>query len=214
MTPVSTGPAKAGHYDGDDDTTFAAAWSAFATDDAGASAPHALEARVLEAAREACRYQHAAYPIPRWQRLVVALGTAAALALVAAGLPSRRTADPPMPNVQVSTGTNVEHLQRAPSASPGDRAVVATVPNGDVPATARRGDALVTLAVDPVQDTEQLALVHIRVTQDALMALGIATNEPGASGLVDVEVLVGGDGLPRDIRRMRTMLTDETTIGD
>jgi hypothetical protein len=119
-----------------------------------------------------------------------------------------------MPNVQTSTGTNVEHEQRALSAGRGDRDDVATVPNGRFPVTARRSDALVTLAVDPVQDTEQLALVHIRVTQDALMALGIATNEPGASGLVDVEVLVGGDGLPRDIRRMRTVLTDETQISD
>jgi hypothetical protein len=208
MTPVSAGPAKAGasigpakagHCEGDDgnqarDAAFTAAWSAFATDDERASAPHALEARILEAAREVCRHQHALSLISLRQRVVVALATAAALALVAGGLISRSTtADTPTPTVQVLSDTGVEE-----------------VPNGTFPAATRRGDALVTLAVDPVKDTEQLALVHIRVPQNALMAMGIATNEPGASGLVDVEVLVGGDGLPRDIRRMRTVLTDDT----
>lgn len=185
-----TGPANAGHYDydGDDsqarDAAFAAAWSAFASDDARATVPFALAARVREAAQAACALRHANRRIARRQRILVALGTAAALALAIAGLLSRKgPAETPDARIRVSTEIAVEHQPRR--------------------------DALVTLAVDPVQETEQLALVHIRVTQDALLPLGIATNEPGASGLIDVEVLVGGDGLPRDIRSMRTVLTSD-----
>ena len=40
-----------------------------------------------------------------------------------------------------------------------------------------------------------------------LRALGIALIEPDASGLVDVDVLVADDGLPRDIRRIQPVMT-------
>ena len=203
---------KAGHYERNDDQAFAAAWSAFADDDARASAPAALEARVREAAREACRRQHTRHLMGRHRPLLTALGTAAALALVAAGFLSRKPAvKAPQRDAQAVTEIAVANQPRsrplatrdAPSSTP------ATVSNFDSPPAESDRDALVTLAVDPVQDTEQLALVRIRVSQDALLALGIATNEPGVSGLVDVEVLVGGDGLPRDIRRLRTVQTGE-----
>jgi hypothetical protein len=67
--------------------------------------------------------------------------------------------------------------------------------------------ALMTLAADPVGDTESLQLVRIRVPRTELRALGIALIEPDASGLVDVDVLVADDGLPRDIRRIQPVLT-------
>lgn len=159
------------------------------------------------AARAARRANHW---IARRPRMLVALGAAAAIVLVVAGLMSRRgVVETPVAHVQDSTRSDVEQQQHPLAARPGDDGNrVETVANGDFPA-ARRRDSLVTLAVDPVQESEQLALVHIRVTQDALLSLGIAMNESGASGLVDVEVLVGGDGLPRDIRSMRTVLTGE-----
>jgi hypothetical protein len=67
--------------------------------------------------------------------------------------------------------------------------------------------ALMTLAADPVRETESLQLVRIRVPRTELRALGIALIEPDASGLVDVDVLVADDGLPRDIRRIQPVLT-------
>ena len=192
------------------DALFAAAWSAFASADARATAPFALEARVREAALAACAHRHANHRTARRQRILVALGTAAALVFVGAGLLTRKAvADKPHSAAQVTTEVGVEHQVRALPSHQDHRADVETVPNGDFPFRAGRADAPVTLAVDPVQETEQLALVHIRVPQDALLSLGIATNEPGASGLVDVEVLVGGDGLPRDIRSVRTVLTGD-----
>jgi hypothetical protein len=189
MTPAGNG--------GNDvtDTAFAAAWSVFAADDARASAPPALEARVREAARAACRRRQVTRRTARGQQVLAALGMAAVLALVAGGLLWQRHAGETTPqDAHVSTVVDVgQHAVSSPAFEVGER--------GRTP--------LAALAVDPVQDTEQLVLVHIRVPSDALLALGIATNEPGIPGLVDVEVLVGGDGLPRDIRSMRTVLTAE-----
>jgi hypothetical protein len=61
---------------------------------------------------------------------------------------------------------------------------------------------VMTLAADPVFENESLQIVRVRMPRSALPALGIALVEPEAAGLVDVDVLVGGDGLPRDIRRV------------
>ncbi len=66
---------------------------------------------------------------------------------------------------------------------------------------------LMTLAADPVRETESLQLVRIRMPRTELRALGIALIEPEASGLVDVDVLVADDGLPRDIRRIQPVMT-------
>jgi hypothetical protein len=66
--------------------------------------------------------------------------------------------------------------------------------------------SIMTLAADPVFDTESLQIVRVRMPRSALRALGIALMEPEAGGLVDVDVLVGGDGLPRDIRRVSAVV--------
>ena len=68
---------------------------------------------------------------------------------------------------------------------------------------------IMTLAVDPLFDTEPLQIVRVRMPRAALRTLGVALVEPEAEGLVDVDVLVGGDGLPRDIRRVRAVLGTE-----
>jgi hypothetical protein len=40
----------------------------------------------------------------------------------------------------------------------------------------------------------------VRVPRTSLRAFGVALIDPDASGLVDVDLVVGSDGLPRDIR--------------
>ena len=50
---------------------------------------------------------------------------------------------------------------------------------------------------------ESLQLVRLRIPREALQALGVPLFEPEARGLVDVDVLIGEDGLPRDVRRVR-----------
>jgi hypothetical protein len=55
----------------------------------------------------------------------------------------------------------------------------------------------------PFQDTESLQLVRLRLPREVLQALGVVFLEPELQTVVDVDVLVGEDGLPRDIRQVR-----------
>ena len=71
---------------------------------------------------------------------------------------------------------------------------------------AERSGPILTLSADPVFDTESLHIVRVRMPREALRALGVALVEPEASGLVDVDVVVGDDGLPREIRRVTAVL--------
>jgi hypothetical protein len=59
-----------------------------------------------------------------------------------------------------------------------------------------------TLAVDPALETETLQLVRVRMPRRALAALGFVVGGPDADGLVEVDVVVGEDGLSRDVRRV------------
>lgn len=56
----------------------------------------------------------------------------------------------------------------------------------------------------PPLETEPLQLVRLRVPREALQGLGVPLLEPDAAGMVDLDVLIGSDGLPRNIRRVRT----------
>ena len=65
---------------------------------------------------------------------------------------------------------------------------------------------LLVLMADPLFDEEPLQLVHLRLSRTSLEALGITPSEPEASSLIDVEVVVGSDGLPRAVRALRPVL--------
>jgi hypothetical protein len=65
---------------------------------------------------------------------------------------------------------------------------------------------ILTLSADPLFETESLHVVRVRMPRGALQALGVALVEPEANGLVDVDVVVGDDGLPREIRRVTAVL--------
>jgi len=66
--------------------------------------------------------------------------------------------------------------------------------------------APVALTGEPAFADESLQLVRVRVPRTSLRAFGVALIDPDASGLVDVELVVGSDGLPRDIRRVRPVV--------
>jgi hypothetical protein len=68
---------------------------------------------------------------------------------------------------------------------------------------------IVRLTADPAFDTESLQIVRLRVPRTSLEVFGVALLEPEASVLVDVDVVVGDDGLPRDIRRIRRVDVDD-----
>jgi hypothetical protein len=85
-------------------------------------------------------------------------------------------------------------------------------------AVARAPEApLVTLAADPPLDGESLQIVRMRVPREALQAFGISVTGPNLSTVVEVDVVVGGDGLPRDIRTVRSVAGEsvaEESVGE
>jgi hypothetical protein len=66
---------------------------------------------------------------------------------------------------------------------------------------APRGERGLLLVADPILDPIAASIVRVRVRRTALVALGIALVEPNDSGWVDLEMLVGEDGVARTIRR-------------
>lgn len=63
--------------------------------------------------------------------------------------------------------------------------------------------ALMQFGTAPPTADEPLQMVRLRLPIEALQALGLAVFELDASGVVDVDVVIGEDGLPRDIRQVR-----------
>jgi hypothetical protein len=55
--------------------------------------------------------------------------------------------------------------------------------------------------VPELEGTGPLALMRVRMTRREFSRLGVAISNPQGDGLVDVEVLVGEDGVARSIRR-------------
>ncbi|HLG54429.1 MAG TPA: hypothetical protein VI485_03800 [Vicinamibacterales bacterium] len=76
-------------------------------------------------------------------------------------------------------------------------------PSAPLATAARTIAPVAILSADAPFDTEPLQIVRIRIPGSALPALGVSIVEPEAAGLVDVDLLVGEDGLPREIRRVR-----------
>jgi hypothetical protein len=168
----------------DDAGVVGEAWRQFAQEDATITAPPRLERRVLaawEALQHSPRRSH-------WfgqPRLVWAFGALAGALALAFALQSQRAVTVPTgpaSSAAVSVTRDVEH-----------------VPRGPQPFTTR---GVITFAADPVLDTETLQLVRVRMPRSALQAVGVIVSGPNAEGLVEVDVVVGDDGLPRDVRRV------------
>jgi hypothetical protein len=54
---------------------------------------------------------------------------------------------------------------------------------------------------DPLLDATTASVVRVRVPRSALATLGIALVEPDGTGQVDLEMIVGEDGVARAIQR-------------
>jgi len=68
-------------------------------------------------------------------------------------------------------------------------------------ANAPRAHSGLVLVADPVVDASALSVVRVRMPRSTLARFGIPIADPEASGSVDLEVLVGEDGIARTIRR-------------
>lgn len=186
---------------------FELAWAAFTAEDRAAMPPASLEARVLAAVRRGPvpprRWSARAAPIAAGLAAAVLLGTAATLVIrwprpatlgdvvqtrpqpSTGVVPPRQSVDRPSPPKSVPTRRR--HTRR-----------VSSPPFEALP------PALMTLAAAPIGDSEPLQLVRVRLPREALQTLGLDVPIADADGTVDVDVLVGEDGLARDIRHVRT----------
>jgi hypothetical protein len=93
--------------------------------------------------------------------------------------------------------------------------VVAVLLRGDPPRvdeTAGRELGYV-LVPDPMADPASLQVVRLRMPRTGLATLGVPLANPEAEGLVEVELLVGEDGVARAIRRAVPVTTVEMSGG-
>jgi hypothetical protein len=192
-----------------DDTAFDAAWRAFVRADMETAAPPDLEGRVRAAVAHAQAHGRRSPPTRRWM-LWTAAAAAAALVMTTAvwrWSAAPRESSPRAAIVVAERDTAALVALRSPLAP-----MRPTRPRGAiVPRPAIDGDApvalppvLMILSASPLRDTEALQLVRLRLPREALQTLGVALLEPDAGGVIDVDVLVGEDGLARDIRYVRT----------
>jgi hypothetical protein len=169
---------------GHDSGAVGEAWREFAREDAALAAPPDLEPRVL-GAWEALQHPERRSHRPSQRRLLWAVGAVAGVLLLAFALGSHR-------------------VTTIPSA-PASRAAVSTRATGDrlhLGQPMPTSDGLLPLTADPALETETLELVRVRMPRLALQAAGVVVSGPEAEGFVEVDVVVGEDGLPRDVRRV------------
>jgi hypothetical protein len=201
------------------DSDFDSAWRAFAEADARERAPDRIREAVL-AQWDTPREVHPTVRSHRPQVVRATLAVAATLAITTALFQLRASREPardPEASASRAAARSVEEPDR-----------LATVANPDstrfAPRRARRprnavrqvtptetssagaSTPLVSLTGEPALAAEPLQLVRLRVPRTSLRAFGVALIDPDASGLVDVDLIVGSDGLPRDIRRVRPVV--------
>ena len=194
---------------------FDDAWEAFVARDRALKAPDDLERRVLDAVIAS----QDAVPEPG---LILPLATYAIAAGAVAAIMTfsdDRALHSPAPPLHPTTLENAWRGPRLaartfavaplPAAIPAQPARV--LPPADAPSGAVLADWMavyqdlpIILMLDAAESAaaEPLQLVRLRLSMDALHALGVATLEPH-TGLVDVDLLFGEDGLPKTIRQVR-----------
>jgi hypothetical protein len=183
------------------------AWHVFTAQDRRLSAPPHLEARVLAAVAEAQRRAPSRPHHPLVTRTMAAAVMAAVLiGAVAIGMwpiasdpaetliESRAFAAAPLPHAVEARRPRLR--ARAPGFTPihSNRIAQHVEPPG----------ILMMFEFAPIQPAEPMQLVRLRMPKEMLQGLGIALLEPDTAGTVDIDMLVGEDGLPRDIRRVRS----------
>ena len=86
------------------------------------------------------------------------------------------------------------------------------VPVADIPSPAVESGGYV-IVPEPLGPTTSLQVVRVRMSRAGLASLGLAIVDPEAEGLVDVDMLVGDDGIARVIRRAAAASDGETWGG-
>ena len=175
---------------------------AIAADSMAAQAPSRVEMRL----RQEFRTQHRTY---KWRLAAVAAAWALAAAAVLAGalswknwLTSRReeTAShqqaPQIGNIVPVNGT------KAPGAGSQGRGAAHDEPHASHVANNELNDFTLLPGVLPAE-TDDSAILRVRMQRGELGALGLPVNEELAAEWIQVDLLVGNDGLPQGVRLPR-----------
>ena len=194
-----------------DDPDFDAVWLAFAREEARVAVPPELERRILARATQGPRPTVESRAKP-WSVPALAV-TAATMVLTTAAVLWFGRERPTVVAAQSTWGSTSHVTLRASvnAERPGveDRVVERSRRLPRLPAVSRAVLAelpppLLRFSPQPIGDSEVLQIVRLRLPREALQALGVVLLEPDAEGMVDVDVLVGEDGLARDIRQVST----------
>jgi hypothetical protein len=184
---------------------------AFAEDTAMAQAPARVEMRL----RQEFRTRHVTLKVRR--TAVVAAWALAAAAVLAGAVSWRNWRHSPLEETtnHLNSVPPVNKIPENNSAAGGNRQIPAVVPNGiQRPVSAGAGSSK-TLVADnelsgftflpgaSVADTEEAAILRVRMQRGALGALGLPVNEERAGEWIQVDLLVGDDGLPQAVRLPR-----------
>jgi hypothetical protein len=149
-------------------------------------------------------------------RLLAIGSLAAAIATVLVMYRAPSAPSPPRPVVArpvekghvVTPAPTVDHDARAAARWP-------RRPRGRGPTAAPPDEPGIVLVMDPALDLNAASLVRVRVPRATLATLGIPLVEPQRSGSVDLELIVGEDGIARMIRRAVPVASDrERTLRD
>ena len=180
---------------------FDEAWRAYAEMERTVHAPLHLEARVLTAVKHA----QLAPPPPRRSKHVAWLVAAATVAI---GVAAAMSGGPDTPPVPLPSRAHAAVLLPAPvaEARPQRPAAAPVIAINTVDWLAREDEVRIILMMfetTPPLPSEPLQLVRLRIPKEALPGLGVSLFDPDTGGTVDVDVLVGEDGLPKNIRKIR-----------
>ena len=149
------------------------------------AAPPRVEMRLRQQFRT--QYQT---PKARRTALIAAWGLAAAAVLiVAVSWVEWRT----------NQGNNVAIKSNTPAMNPGSAGPNATEDGQTLVADNELGDFTLLPGVLPAE-TEGSAILNVRMQRGTLGALGLPVNEDRASEWIQVDLLVGNDGLPQAVR--------------
>ena len=131
--------------------------------------------------------------------------------------PERQPGNLKSPAQREATGTPGAAADAAGAATPGTP-VIESLPGAIAPTrvdasadagTLRRetrssvalGTMDYVLIPEPPVDTASLQVVRVRMSRTAFASLGVPIENPDADGLMEVEMIVGDDGVARSIRR-------------
>lgn len=177
--------------------SFDRAWRAFVKEEAALRAPVSLETRVRSAIADRVT------PQKRSQRaasIVVALPVAAAITVMVWWPPATAPLQQPAPGA-IAARPLADQAPLVPyRASVSARVMPPSESRNPQPAT-----ITARLTTTPTRSSiEPLQVVRLRVPREALESLGLVLLDPETPAIVDVDVLIGEDGLPLDIRHVRT----------